>query len=115
MIFDWDEKTQGLILGAFFWGYLVTHMPGGILAEKFGGKWTLGLGILSTAVLTLLTPVVVKAGGASALIALRVVEGLGEVHNVVRCFRFIFNIISRYIGSHLSSLECIVSSMGASG
>lgn len=50
-----------------------------MLAERYGGKWLLGLGLLSTALCTLLTPVVVKAGGSAALIVLRVVEGLGEV------------------------------------
>ncbi|RXG71786.1 putative inorganic phosphate cotransporter [Armadillidium vulgare] len=36
--FYWDEATQGLILGAFFWGYLLTNIPGGIMSEYFGGK-----------------------------------------------------------------------------
>lgn len=62
--FDWDENTQGIILSSFFWGYVITHLPGGLLAEKFGGKWTLSLGILSTAIFTLITPVVINWGGA---------------------------------------------------
>lgn len=77
--FDWDEATQGIILGSFYYGYVLTHVPGGMLAERYGGKWLLGLGLLSTALCTLLTPVVVKAGGSPALIVLRIVEGLGEV------------------------------------
>lgn len=56
--YDWSEALQGVILSAFFWGYVITHIPGGILAEKFGGKWALSLGILSTAIFTLLTPLV---------------------------------------------------------
>lgn len=69
---------QGIILSSFYWGYVVTHLPGGIMAEKFGGKYSLGLGILSTAVFTLLTPVAVLWGGSTALIILRVCMGLGE-------------------------------------
>lgn len=76
--YEWSESLQGLILSAFFWGYVITHLPGGMLAERFGGKWCLSLGILSTAIFTLLTPVVVHWGGANALIALRFIEGLGE-------------------------------------
>ena len=76
--FEWSEQLQGVILSAFFWGYVVTHLPGGVLAEKFGGKWTLSLGILSTAIFTLLTPVAIELGGANLLIALRFLEGLGE-------------------------------------
>lgn len=76
--FEWNEELQGLILSAFYWGYVITHLPGGYLAERFGGKYTLSLGILSTAIFTLLTPVVVEAGGPTWLIVLRVLQGLGE-------------------------------------
>lgn len=41
---------------------VITHIPGGILSEKFGGKYTLGLGILSTAIFTLITPLVINWG-----------------------------------------------------
>lgn len=41
---------------------VITHVPGGILSEKFGGKYTLGLGILSTAIFTLITPAVINWG-----------------------------------------------------
>ncbi|CAH0564298.1 unnamed protein product [Brassicogethes aeneus] len=79
-LYDWDEQTQGLILGSFYWGYLITHLPGGIIAEKFGGRYTLGLGILSTAIFTILTPIVITStnGDWRVLVALRVIEGLGE-------------------------------------
>lgn len=76
--FDWSEQLQGFILSAFFYGYVITHLPGGLLAEKFGGKWTLSLGILSTAIFTLLTPLAIDIGGAKMLIGLRFLEGLGE-------------------------------------
>lgn len=67
-----------MILSSFYIGYMLTHIPGGILAERFGGKWTLGLGILSTAAFTVLTPITVEKGGANGLIALRILMGLGE-------------------------------------
>ncbi|XP_047513603.1 putative inorganic phosphate cotransporter isoform X1 [Pieris napi] len=76
--YNWDEETQGIILSAFYYGYIVTHLPGGMLAERFGGKYSLGFGVLSTAVFTLLTPWTVNIGGATGLIILRVLEGLGE-------------------------------------
>lgn len=81
-IFDWSESTQGLILSGFYYGYALTHVPGGYLAERYGGKWTLGVGLLSTAIFTLLTPVVVKAGGATWLFILRVLQGMGEVRKM---------------------------------
>jgi len=30
--FDWDSKTQGLILASFFYGYIFTQIPGGYFA-----------------------------------------------------------------------------------
>ncbi|GBP29673.1 Putative inorganic phosphate cotransporter [Eumeta japonica] len=77
-LFEWSEATQGLLLSSFYYGYVLTHIPGGMLSEKFGGKWVLGLGLLSTAICTFITPVVTKWGGATALFALRVIEGFGE-------------------------------------
>ena len=40
--FLWDAETQGLILGCFFYGYAASHVPGGLLAERYGGKWLMG-------------------------------------------------------------------------
>lgn len=76
--FDWDEETQGKILSAFYYGYILTHLPGGVLSQKFGGKHAMGLGILSTALFTLMTPSVARMG-ATPLTILRFIEGLGEV------------------------------------
>lgn len=72
----------GIVLSAFFYGYIITQIPGGCLALKFGGKNLFGLGILSTAVFTLLTPVAARAGVA-LLVALRILIGLCEVSKIV--------------------------------
>lgn len=79
-VYPWTVKQQGLILSSFYWGYVITHIPGGVIAEKFGGKYVLGLGILSTSVFTLLTPLVIYSteGNWVWVVALRVLEGLGE-------------------------------------
>ncbi|XP_062319477.1 sialin [Osmerus eperlanus] len=76
-VYDWDSETQGWILGSFFYGYILTQVPGGYLARKYGAKWLLGLGILGTVIFTLLTPVAADLG-AGYLIAVRVLEGIGE-------------------------------------
>lgn len=68
----------GIVLSSFFYGYIITQLPGGVLALKCGGKNLFGLGILSTAVLTLLTPVAARAS-VGLLVALRVLIGLCEV------------------------------------
>ncbi|XP_015917008.1 putative inorganic phosphate cotransporter isoform X2 [Parasteatoda tepidariorum] len=75
--YNWDTTAQGHILGSFFYGYIATQLPGGILSEKFGAKWLFGGGVLVTAVLSLLTPVA-ASWGTAAFIVVRVLEGLGE-------------------------------------
>ena len=66
-----------MILGAFYYGYMVTQIPGGMIAEKYGGKWLFGLGIFGTALLSLLTPYGARAS-TGVLIAIRVVQGIME-------------------------------------
>ncbi|OUC48087.1 transporter, major facilitator family protein [Trichinella nativa] len=75
--FVWDQATQGNILGSFFYGYILTQIPGGLLATKFGGKWVFGLGTFLTAVFTLLTPVAAESG-PTMLIIVRILMGVAE-------------------------------------
>ncbi|XP_031466706.1 sialin isoform X3 [Phasianus colchicus] len=75
--YSWDADTQGWILGSFFYGYIITQIPGGYLASKIGGKLLLGFGIFGTSVFTLLTPLAADLG-VGYLIAVRALEGLGE-------------------------------------
>ncbi|XP_064637290.1 sialin-like isoform X2 [Lineus longissimus] len=75
--FSWDAETQGIILGAFFYGYCVTQILGGWLADRFGAKHVIGSGLLITAVLTLLTPTAARID-KNLLIAVRVAEGCAE-------------------------------------
>lgn len=51
-----------MILSSFYIGYIITHIPGGLLAQKFGGKYILGLGVLISAMLSMTIPFVVKYG-----------------------------------------------------
>ncbi|XP_055713391.1 sialin [Phlebotomus papatasi] len=75
--FAWDESTQGIVLGAFFYGYVLTQIPGGRLAETVGGKMIYGIGVLITAIFTFLTPIAAY-WSLPALVIVRVIEGMGE-------------------------------------
>lgn len=77
--FAWSEKTQGIILGAFFLGYVTTNVPGGRMAEKMGGKLIYGLGVFLTAVLTVISPFAAYWGLVPFLVV-RVAEGFTEVN-----------------------------------
>ncbi|XP_053602667.1 vesicular glutamate transporter 1 isoform X1 [Plodia interpunctella] len=75
--FDWSSRTKGLVLSSFFYGYIVTQLPGGWLAAKIGGNRVFAIGIGATSLLTLLTPPLAYTS-TGLLIAVRVVEGLFE-------------------------------------
>lgn len=76
--YDWSEAVQGVILSSFYWGYIITHIPGGILVEKLGGKITFLAGIAATSILTFLTPASIAYGGSTFLIINRVIMGLSQ-------------------------------------
>ena len=73
-----------MVLGAFYYGYVVTQVPGGCMADKYGGKWMFGLGSFISAICTILHPVAARYGGGITLLCLlRVMKGLIEV---ILCF-----------------------------
>ncbi len=90
--FGWDASTQGAILSSFFFGYLLMQLGGGWLADRFGGKLILGLGVLIWSAFTIITPPAALLG-LSILIAARIGMGLGEAVT----FPSIYSIYSRWI------------------
>ncbi|GFY74224.1 hypothetical protein TNIN_499561 [Trichonephila inaurata madagascariensis] len=75
--YNWDARTQGLIMSSFFYAYFVTVLTGGYIAKKFGAKRVFGGGVFLTSVLTLLTPAAVRWGTIPFIVA-RALEGIGE-------------------------------------
>lgn len=98
--YDWSEELQGLIMGLFyvgkcpnchslqyildppqpnssmpFAGYVLMHIPGALIAERIGGKLVLVSAMAFTTIFTLLTPICVNWGGATALIGVRMAIG----------------------------------------
>ncbi len=55
-IFDWDKKAQGLLLSAYFYGYIFPNLLGGILAEIYGARKVIFIAMLSSSIVTLLSP-----------------------------------------------------------
>lgn len=79
--FKWDNKQQGYLLSSFFWGYVITQIPFGILAKRYGAKYFLGIGMLINSLFGLLVPISAY-WGYWPLIIIRFIQGLGEVSNI---------------------------------
>ncbi|EDW72453.1 uncharacterized protein Dwil_GK20703 [Drosophila willistoni] len=74
--FDWDESVKSYLLSSFFWGYVVTQVPGGYLSSIYGAKYMLFYGVLICSCLGLLTPFCAMTGGWKLMVFLRSVQGL---------------------------------------
>lgn len=60
--YNWDEESKNDILGYFFWGYVLTQVPGGRLSELLGTKVVVGCAFLIASLLTILTPLACSLG-----------------------------------------------------
>ncbi|XP_045500352.1 sialin isoform X1 [Colias croceus] len=72
--YHWDTKQKNHLLGSFFWGYVLTEVPGGRLAEVIGARRVFGYSTLLASILTLLSPWA-AALGFGWIVALRVLLG----------------------------------------
>ncbi|XP_052799662.1 sialin-like [Mya arenaria] len=75
--FEWSKKTQSLILSGFFYGFMVTQVPGGWMASRFGGKIVIGLSMALASLCTLLIPVLARAS-PYAVVFDRIVIGISN-------------------------------------
>ncbi|KAJ2948913.1 hypothetical protein O0L34_g5846 [Tuta absoluta] len=75
--FVWSSTLQGYILSSFFYGYVVTQIPFGILSKRYGARMFLGVGMLINSVFALFVPIAAE-GGYWWLILIRFIQGLGE-------------------------------------
>ncbi|CAG5124164.1 unnamed protein product, partial [Candidula unifasciata] len=75
--FTWNKELQGLLLGSFFWGYLVLQVPGGMLSERYGPRRVVFYTMLPAAVLGLVSPVSARLNPWLFLVV-RVLIGVGE-------------------------------------
>jgi MFS family permease len=73
--FHLSSSLIGLVLSAFFIGYVVMQIPGGWLADKFGSRKVLNLIVFVWSIFTGLTG---AAWGLLSLVTIRILFGLSE-------------------------------------
>lgn len=88
---NWTVATESAVDSSFFWGYLVTQIPGGFLASMFPANRIFGAAIVASCFLNL------SVAGAMSyspflLIIIRVLQGLVEV-----------SLFCHFIGQNLKS------------
>ncbi|XP_013108812.2 sialin [Stomoxys calcitrans] len=116
--FAWDTYQQNFVLGCFFWGYILTELPGGRLAELIGGRRVFGHSMLWASLLTLITPLAAHLNYV-LLIVVRVVLGfmLGAswpaIHPVAAVWippnersKFMSNMMASSLGAAITMPVC---------
>ncbi|CAI9739907.1 uncharacterized transporter slc-17.2-like sialin-like [Octopus vulgaris] len=71
----WSNTLQANVLAGYYYGYILTNILGGILADKYGAKNILGFSLVSASALTLLYPSLSRISGYFTLV-LRILTGL---------------------------------------
>ena len=105
--YGWTGTQFGLVSTAFFVGYACTQIPGGWIADKFGGSRVVAFGALWWSVFVFLTPF----GSTIALMLLiRYFMGLGEGVSLPA----MSTIIAKWIPKKESGLAWGISIMGVS-
>ncbi|KAI2567537.1 solute carrier family 17 member 8 [Homo sapiens] len=75
--FNWDPETVGLIHGSFFWGYIMTQIPGGFISNKFAANRVFGAAIFLTSTLNMFIPSAARVH-YGCVMCVRILQGLVE-------------------------------------
>lgn len=75
----WNAATESMVDSSFFWGYLITQIPGGFLASVVPANRIFGVAIVTSALLNMLVPGAMSLDNVSVLLCIRVLQGLVEV------------------------------------
>ena len=87
--FHWSPETIGYVDASFFWGYIVTQLPGGFLASKFPANRLFGTAIFLSSCLNLLIPAATLLD-PKAVIAVRVMQVYLLYIQLYKVIRFYF-------------------------
>ncbi|KAG8034578.1 hypothetical protein G9C98_007654 [Cotesia typhae] len=74
--FLWDGSMQGVILSAYFAGYLVSMLPGGRMSELVSAKWVMNGAVLLNVAASVLSPPAAY-GHYWLFVFMRFLQGIG--------------------------------------
>ena len=74
--FGWSPSVAGLVQSSFFWGYMLSQIPAGWLANRFSGRFVLPAGVGMWSAFTAAVPVLTST--LPSLCVSRAAVGFGE-------------------------------------
>jgi len=105
--YNWSSNLQGIVLSAFYLGYICTQIIGGYLATKFGGKFVFGGFVFVAACLTIVCPFI--SGITPLLIVVRILTGFASGVS----FPSVQNLLSRWVPANEMSVSSGIAYCGA--
>ncbi|CAH8479660.1 unnamed protein product [Heterobilharzia americana] len=82
--FYWTAGQRGFVDSSFFYGYLITQIPGGVIASKFPANRLFGIAVGGSALLNLLLPGACKVHFGIVMM-IRMLQGLVEGTSYPAC------------------------------
>ncbi|XP_058803314.1 putative inorganic phosphate cotransporter [Phymastichus coffea] len=74
-IYDWNSYQKNMILSSFVWGYVLTQIPAGHIANTHSARKLLAFGLGMSAIINIFTPFLAQYGYIPVIVS-RVVMGL---------------------------------------
>ncbi|KAF5274227.1 hypothetical protein FQA39_LY07331 [Lamprigera yunnana] len=88
---DWSVDAQYYVLASFYWTYIVTQVIGGLTAQRFGSKITLGFALLATSICNMLIPMASRVHYV-LVVVLQLIQGISQgfvwpsIYFIVSCW-----------------------------
>lgn len=83
-----DDVSMGLVMGAFFWTYALVQIPVGRILDRLGERLGLAIAVAWWSVFTVLTAF---GRGATSMIGLRMLLGIGEAGGHPGCAKVVYS------------------------
>lgn len=107
----WSTDMESAIDSSFFWGYLVTQIPGGFLASFFPANRIFGAAIVGSAFCNMFIPLCIYLNPI-ILICVRVVQGLVEVSSWHFEGSLVAKTLTMFVGRDISGLPWHLAILG---
>ncbi|XP_022916259.2 putative inorganic phosphate cotransporter isoform X2 [Onthophagus taurus] len=75
---QWSQQDQAVLLASFFVGYVLMHLPGGYISDKFGARIIFTLSICISSFCTILFPLIVDYCGFVCVVIFRAIIGIAQ-------------------------------------